>query len=136
MIEVGPDLNPNVLCGTLPRWRIILNSILRHVWYYRLRRWIPRLVWIDDELDVCVTFTEDKINLENPVGSLFSGGIYDLQSRFNRMGIYFDSGCGSYGRDWEWDWSLKGPISVKFRGRAKHPEKRVRKEIPKPRLVV
>ena len=42
---------------------------------------------------------------------------------------YFDLGLikhepGIGGRDWEWDWSLSGPISVTFRGRAARPGQR------------
>ena len=86
-------------------------------------------------LDVCVTFTEDKIDLSDPLSGFLSGGVHDLQGRLHHMGITFDSGCGSHGRDWEWDDSLAGPISVRFRGRAKHPESVSGKSAHGPRLV-
>lgn len=129
MTLVGPSLNSNQ-----PRWYVGIRRIY-DFWFYRLRRWIPRLVWIGDEIDVCVTFKEDKLNQENPLGGFMSGGIYDIQSRLSNMGITFDTSCGLDGRDWEWDWSLSGPISIQFRGRAKRPDKRVRNENPKLRLV-
>ena len=30
------------------------------------------------------------------------------------MGIHFDTGAGCGNRDWEWDWSLRGPIEIHF----------------------
>jgi hypothetical protein len=38
------------------------------------------------------------------------------------IGISFDTGSGCGGRDWEWDWSLKGPVKV-FVKRYKQEEK-------------
>ena len=29
-------------------------------------------------------------------------------------GISFDTGGGFGGRDWEWDWSLEGPVTVYY----------------------
>lgn len=112
-------------------------EVRRQVWSLRLRRWLPRLVWIDDEVDVCVTFSKDKLDpnsdIENAFAQLFSGGLHDCERALRSMGIGFDTGMGCGGRDWEWDWSLSGPISVKFRSRAKRPEKR--KERPRPHLI-
>jgi hypothetical protein len=122
--------------GEYSRWRQVWNRIVLEVWRLRLRRWLPRLVWLGDEVDVCITFPEDALQPGNELGGLFSGGLYDIQKQFRHMGIEFDTGCGADGRDWEWDWSLRGPVQVKFRGRAKHPERRVRQEVPKPRLTV
>lgn len=100
--------------------------------WYRVESWcrrnisrrLPRLVWFGDEVDVCVTFSEDPINEVDPMVGLFSGGMAEIESQLRRMGIKFDRGQGCSGRDWEWDWSLSGPISVRFRGRAKKPELR------------
>lgn len=106
------------------KWRLI-----------RLRRRLPYLVWYGDELDVRVTLNQDKLDptAENPFRQLFGGAFFEIEKTFREMGIGFDTGMGCDGRDWEWDWSLKGPISVTFRGRAKHPERRM--DRPKPRLV-
>lgn len=110
-----------------------LQFLFTHkIWHWRLKRWLPRLVWLGDEIDVCITFSEDPLNQTDPMGGLFSGGLYDVQKQLNRMGIEFDTGCGPDGRDWEWDWSLRGPVRVKFRGHAKNPERRIRKETPPP----
>ncbi len=122
------------------RLRVLWGRLMREVWHFRLKRWIPRLVWLGDEIDVVVTLTEDKLPeglgpADNPLRLLFSGGLFEIEKQLRTMGITFDTSMGFGGRDWEWDYSLAGPISVRFKGRAKHPERRVRKECPKPRLV-
>lgn len=107
------------------------------LWFIRLRRRLPHLVWWNDELDVCVTLSQDKLpestNPDAAFGKLFGGAFFEAEKIFYEMGIGFDTGMGSEGRDWEWDWSLKGPIHIKFRGRARHPEKRI--ERPRPQLI-
>jgi len=94
----------------------------------RLGRKLPRLVWYDDELDVTVTFKAatlpEGLSIEESVRELWSGPVHDLEVSMARLGIAFDKGMGPAGRDWEWDWSLRGPISVRFRRRAKKPELR------------
>lgn len=91
-------------------------------WLLRLRRRLPYLVWYGDEIDVRVTFSQDKLDdVTNPFRQLFSGELFELEKRLGNIGIGFDRGVGFDGRDWEWDWSLKGPISVTFRGRASKP---------------
>jgi len=117
------------------RARRMWNRVVSEVWHFRLRRWLPRLVWLGDEIDVVVTLTEDKLFQPDPVGALFSGGFYEIEKQLRDKGILFDTGMGAGGRDWEWDFSLRGPISVRFKGRAAKPERRVRKEIRKPELV-
>jgi len=99
-----------------------------------LRRRLPFLVWYGDELDVIVTFPNDTLDSSEPFGSLFDGHLAEIESRLRAAGIEFDRGVGFGGRDWEWDWSLKGPISVQFKSRSTHPERR--QERPRPRLVV
>lgn len=98
------------------------------------RRYIPYLVWWGDEIDVRVTLKENRIQaIECPdpesamaaaVHQLQRGTFYEVEKQFREVGISFDSGLGFGGRDWEWDWSLQGPISVTFRGRASKPERR------------
>jgi hypothetical protein len=93
-----------------------------------ISRKLPRLVWYGDELDVRVTFSQDPIDQSMSADELFdgltSGGLYEAQSSLNGMGVSFDVGMGENGRDWEWDYSLEGPISVKFCGKTKIIEKR------------
>ena len=97
------------------------------------RRYIPHLVWHGDEVDVCVTFKENKLpemevepgRMHEVVSVLHRGSFHECEKLMREVGITFDTGVGSDGRDWEWDWSLSGPISVKFRRRAARPERRV-----------
>jgi hypothetical protein len=119
----------------MSHWDRLRFFFTHKIWHWRLKRWVPRLVWLGDEIDVCITFTEDPLQEGNEFAGLFSGGLWEIQKRLHAMGIEFDSGCGHAGRDWQWDWSLSGPVRVKFRGRAKHPERRIRQEAPKPKLV-
>lgn len=109
-------------------------SRLRWWWTHYRRRHLPYLVWYNDELDVVVTFKDDKLyagSFDNEqeamgaaVGQFARGVLPYVKQQLNEIGIEFDSGLGLNGRDWEWDWSLRGPISVRFRGRAAKPERR------------
>ncbi len=94
---------------------------------------IPRLVWVGDEVDVTVTFTQDPLDPDDPIAGLYSGGFAEIEKQLRHMGIKFDTGQGFNGRDWEWDWSLSGPINVRFRGCAREPGKR--RDLPRPMLV-
>lgn len=40
--------------------------------------------------------------------------VHEAQALLRKAGITFDSGTDINTRDWELDWSLKGPVSVKF----------------------
>ena len=115
-----------------------LRSRLASWWWRNVSRRVPRLVWIGDEINVRVTFSEDKLTAGDSQGAfrqLFSGGLHEIEQRLSRMGIAFDAGMGSDGRDWDWDWSLGGPISVTFKARARNPEKRIAKP-PPPKLTL
>lgn len=94
----------------------------------RLRRRLPYLVWHGDEIDVGVTFfnfpLQEGLDLEGAYRHLHSGKIHEIEKALRDVGVTFDKGMGFGGRDWEWDWSLEGPISVSFRRRAKRPELR------------
>lgn len=110
-------------------------SVVRY-WLVRQRRRLPYLVWYNDELDVSVTLSQDKLTADSMEGAFKqfnSGAFVEVEKIFSEMGIGFDKGLGCDGRDWEWDWSLKGPISVRFRSRATKPERRM--ERPRPKLV-
>ena len=132
---VADDSPPTTACigREMTRWEQIRSNI--KYWYIRLRRKLPYLVWWNDELDVTVTLSQDKLDptAPNPFKSLFGGAFYEVEKIFREMGISFDTGMGCEGRDWEWDFSLKGPISIRFRSRAQKPERRM--ERPKPTLV-
>lgn len=91
----------------------------------RLKRFIPRLVWPGDEVDVVITFTENKLQQDaNPLRQLWQGALPQIEMQLAEIGVEFDKGLGPDGRDWEWDWSLRGPVRVKFRSRAKRPHLR------------
>ena len=132
-----PDIAASAALGgrELTFMERMLFLFTHHIWHWGLRLWLPRLVWIGDEIDVRIVFPEDPIIEENEFGGLFIGGFYDIEERLREMGISFDRGCGRDGRDWEWDYSLTGPISVKFKGRSQKPEKRMRQESRRPTLV-
>src|SRR5580658_2662069 len=98
----------------------------------RFRRHFPFLVWYNDEVDVTVTLCQERLDSDQPFTSFYSGVWRDIQLQMHDAGVSFDSGIGCDGRDWEWDFSLKGPISVRFRGRAERPE--LRRERPRPKL--
>ncbi len=97
----------------------------------RVRRRLPHLVWHGDEIDVRVTLKD--------LGALHGAGtsldrVFEVQRLLSEMGITFDSGSGPHGRDWEWDFSLSGPISVQFDRSAARPERRTARH--KPRLII
>jgi len=43
------------------------------------------------------------------------GKIEIIEKAFHEAGIHFDTGAGFGFRDWEFDWSLEGPIKVYFK---------------------
>jgi hypothetical protein len=91
------------------------------------RRFIPYLVFHGQEVDVCVTWQENRLTAHDPeqaLKQLNGGHLYKIQTMMNEIGVTFDTGLGCSGRDWEWDWSLKGPVNVKFRKVCKTKEKR------------
>lgn len=106
-------------------------ELWRTIWWARAiqfrRRFIPYLVWHGDEVDVRVRFRENPLRAETVAGALADlhrGSFYEIEKMLGEVGIEFDRGMGFDGRDWEWDWSLRGPISVSFRRRAQRPELR------------
>jgi hypothetical protein len=125
--DINSNIGPSIECYEMSRWQMIKNRF-RGDWK-RFRRKLPYLVWYGDELDVGVTLKDIAALGGDPKCA------FEAQDMFNRMGISFDTGSGSHGRDWEWDWSLRGPISVQFRSRARNPERRVLETKPELKLV-
>jgi hypothetical protein len=41
--------------------------------------------------------------------------VMEVEKLLNEMGISFDTGGDSTSRNWEWDWSLNGPVNVFFK---------------------
>ena len=37
-----------------------------------------------------------------------------IEEMLEDIGITFDTGASGNERDWEWDWSLKGPINIEI----------------------
>lgn len=117
----------------MPRWRAALSRA--YYWMARQRRrFLPYLVWYGDELDVRVTFTADKLppiegpDLQAAMREAFTefqrSPLVETEEALRRLGVGFDTGMGGDGREWEWDFSLSGPISVQFKRRARRPERR------------
>ena len=128
-------LTPHPIGREMTRLEAIADRVKSMV--FRVRRRLPHLVWRGDEIDVRVTLSTDRLNAADTADAfrqLHSGAFTEIERLFRDMGIGFDTGMGPDGRDWEWDFSLKGPISVQFRSRAQRPERRM--ERPKPKLVV
>ena len=90
----------------------------------RVNRLFPRLVWYGQEVDVILTFVEhdplsDFIDqVPNQVSN--NDNLYEVEKLLQDMNIRFDVGYGSRGalrgRDWFLDYSLRGPLRVKFVG--------------------
>lgn len=38
--------------------------------------------------------------------------LFEIEKKFLEIGISFDTGAGCGERDWQWDWSLKGPVKI------------------------
>lgn len=117
----------------MTRWELAVDLVKRRLWMWR-RRYIPFLVWWGDEIDVKVTLRDNKlpsiegaspeIAAQAALQALSRGSFYEVEKLMREVGISFDTGMGFGGRDWEWDYSLSGPISVTFKGRAQNPERR------------
>lgn len=139
------DGSPSACAGTMETsWWVLLRWHLQVRWISFRRRFIPHLVWYGAEIDVVVTLMQDKLPpfsgatpdvVANAAYHVLTNGAFaEIERTFREMGITFDKGMGFDGRDWEWDYSLKGPISVRFKRRARYPERR--RERPRPKLVV
>lgn len=121
--------SPEVLVG----WKLHRTRLRDALLRFR-RRYIPYLVWWGDEIDARVMLKENKLqpiecaDVEGAVmvalQQLQRGTFFEVEKHLREVGIKFDTSIGSEGRGWEWDWSLRGPISVTFRGRASKPERR------------
>ena len=105
-----------------PLWRLHMRNRLA---MFR-RRWIPYLVWANQPVWVRVTFTEARLPviegtfeeiMAKGIAHINSGHMAKIESDLHEIGISFDKGAGPDGRDWEWDWSLHGPIEVRFAGK-------------------
>ena len=104
----NPVDNPSVQ-REMTRWERIKERTSAF-FKYRVRRKLPYLVWYGERIWVRVQLTEYGIG-----GDLSTA--WKAEDALKANGVTFDTGTGGVGRDWEWDWSLKGPIQITFRGK-------------------
>lgn len=87
------------------------------LWFARAWTWLhrklPRLVWYNQEVDVELAFT--TLDLER------MAAINEAFDALKKSGLEFDNSLGVV---WHLDYSLKGPLRIKFIGHAKKPLKR------------
>lgn len=98
------------------------------------RRFIPYLVWHGQEIDARLIWKEARLQplqfrsigdmAAYAAKNLNTGRMAEIEKMLSEIGVSFDKGAGPGGRDWELDWSLNGPLSVKFMRPCKTPEKR------------
>ena len=58
---------------------------------------------------------QPHINVQFDLSKMEMGSLnklFEIEKLFRELGIHFDTGAGCGGRDWEWDWSLEGPIKL------------------------
>lgn len=105
-------------------WYEELWHNVRYIW----RRCVPQLVWYGQEVDVRLVFTSYKHDTRRDgpgYRKLHKGDtITNAIELMRHNGIDFGVGTGKHGHDWFFDYSLKGPLRVKFIGPAKLPVKR------------
>lgn len=103
-------------------WLDRLRHELEKAWT-KFHRKFPRLVWYGQELDVRLTFIDYMALVTESAERV---AIDEAQAALRRAGITFDTGTDFVTgfRDWEWDYSLRGPLSVTFVGKNKKPEER------------
>ena len=117
-------IDPNIRqYGPIEAWA---NRVRVRIQVLR-RCWLPYLVWHGQPAWVRVTFTEAKLPtiegtdlqavLAQGVAALDRGRLAEIERSLAEIGIEFDKGAGPEGRDWEWDWSLRGPIEIRFVGK-------------------
>jgi len=56
-------------------------------------------------MPVLIQFDLSKVPIEK---------ILEMEKILHEVGISFDTGTGFGCRDWQWDWSLKGPVQVSY----------------------
>lgn len=59
---------------------------------------------------VLIQFDLSKVPIEK---------LFEIEKLLHEIGVNFDTGAGFGYRDWQWDWSLKGPVRVKYLGNLK-----------------
>lgn len=54
----------------------------------------------------------DHILIQFDLSKIDVQKLFQVEKLLSEMGITFDTGAGFGYRDWEWDWSLEGPVKV------------------------
>jgi len=70
---------------------------------------------------------EQYINVSFDLEKLGDEGLaalFEIEQKFLEIGVSFDTGAGFGRRDWEWDFSLKGPIKITLLEREKSIEEK------------
>lgn len=110
----------NEIAKEMSAFSAFVNKIKTRIIILR-RKFIPYMVFYGQEIDVLITMKEDVLHKDadkdHAMKQLRQGHFALIEKSFADVGITFDRGLGFTGRDWEWDYSLKGPISVKFKKR-------------------
>jgi len=60
---------------------------------------------------------EQYINVSFDLEKLGDEGLaalFEIEKKFLEIGVSFDTGAGFGRRDWEWDFSLKGPVQIRI----------------------
>lgn len=70
----------------------------------------PRLIWYREECEVVIAFDLSKVSLQQ---------VFKVEDALAELGVHFDRGAGCGERHWEWDYSLDGPVTVRFKRRGK-----------------
>lgn len=96
-------------------------------WWNRFMYSMPRLVWPGQEVDVTIHF--NGIGLSQRTGDFNEWlaeiknaeikNYYDAIVALNSMGVHFDTGVGLDCAEWNFDYSLSGPVKVRYVGNRK-----------------
>lgn len=125
----------------------LLRHRIKDWFWWNISRRLPRLVWIGDDIDVTVNFTNirlapDSKGVTQPDGSIawdirYEGdmeAIRRAETALYQIGLSFDTGTGCSSRDWEWDYSLRGDVKLYFKQRHRG-DRKAREPKPPLRLI-
>ena len=79
-----------------------LRRWIKRLWI----RYIPSIVWRRQRIEVGIHFDLSKVDRDD---------LFEIEKLLHKNGIHFDTGAGCGKRAWEWDFSLRGPIDVRFK---------------------
>lgn len=54
----------------------------------------------------------DPVLIQFDISKVPIDKIFEIERKLHEIGIYFDTGAGFGYRDWQWDFSLSGPVKV------------------------